>query len=162
METKVCKKCNQERQLEDYHYSSKKKNILKSYCKICCNVKSKARYHNNKEEYTKYFAEYYEANKERISKRSYPKDKQPGVYMFKNLITGECYIGASINPRRRVAKYFARVATRCKNIDDAVKKYPKKSFVWGVLEYCDKEVLFERETEYIKKYKPEWNTNKVK
>ena len=35
METKICKDCGEDRPLDEYHYSDKKKGILKSYCKDC-------------------------------------------------------------------------------------------------------------------------------
>ena len=35
METKICKDCGEELDVSMFHYSDKKKGILKSYCKDC-------------------------------------------------------------------------------------------------------------------------------
>jgi group I intron endonuclease len=82
--------------------------------------------------------------------------------MFKNIITGEMYIGAAKNPPRRVARHFSpKGRTRNKYIYKSVKRYGTKAHVWGILEYCTLENMFERETHYIQIYQPQWNTLKV-
>jgi group I intron endonuclease len=88
---------------------------------------------------------------------------ETGVYMFKNIITGEIYIGAAKNMPRRITRHFTpRGKSRNKYIYKSIKQYGKQAHVWGVLEYCDTvEKAFERETYYISIYQPQWNTKKV-
>ena len=87
-----------------------------------------------------------------------------GVYMIKNLITGERYIGQSVKPYRRRGEHFS-ILTNNKNqcspnvLQDAMEQYGKTCFVFGVLEHCGKEELLAKEQYYINLYKPEYNAN---
>jgi predicted GIY-YIG superfamily endonuclease len=136
---------------------------VKSYCNPCSRVLSKKHKLDNPEAWKAYREKYYKENVEYFNKRQPYKDAfAPGVYMFKNIITGEIYIGAAKNPPRRVSRHFSpKGRTRNKYIYKSVKQYGKEAHVWGILEYCTLENMFERETHYIQLYKPQWNIKKV-
>ena len=84
METKVCTKCNIEKELKDFNKMSKVKCGVRSYCRECQSIESKKYRINNKEKikeyntkwneenqeyYKKYFEEYYKLNYEKEKER---------------------------------------------------------------------------------------------
>ena len=165
-ETKTCTKCGTERNLSEFNSYVNKvgKTQHKSYCKPCSRLQARKWYSDNYEKALEYRREYYDANPEKYSHIPYSnRMTETGVYMFKNIITGEIYIGAAKNMPRRVSRHFApRGRNRNKYIYKSVKQYGKQAHVWGVLEYCDTmKEAFERETYYISIYQPQWNTLKV-
>jgi predicted GIY-YIG superfamily endonuclease len=164
--TRTCKKCGKERDLSDFsvYTNNNGKPQVKSYCNPCSRAYSKQHKLNNPEAWKAYRDQYYKDNVEYFNKRVPYKDSfAPGVYMFKNILTGEMYIGAAKNMPRRVSRHFApRGRSRNPYIYKSVKQYGKEAHVWGVLEFCDTvEQAFERETHYIQIYQPQWNTKKV-
>ena len=164
--TKTCKKCGVERSLSDYnaYTNNNGKQQVKSYCKPCSRKISREHKLKNPEAWKAYSKKYHEENLEYYNKRQpYKNQLTPGVYMFKNIITGEMYIGAAKNPPRRVSRHFSpRGRSRNKYIYRSVKQYGKEAHVWGVIEYNQTiEQAFERETYYIQIYNPQWNTLKV-
>ena len=164
--TRTCKKCGKERDLSDFsvYTNNNGKPQVKSYCNPCSRAYSKQHKLNNPEAWKAYRDQYYKDNVEYFNKRQPYKDSfAPGVYMFKNILTGEMYIGAAKNMPRRVSRHFApRGRSRNPYIYKSVKQYGKEAHVWGVLEFCDTvEQAFERETHYIQIYQPQWNTKKV-
>ena len=165
-QTKACKKCGMERDLNDYsvYTNNNGKPQMKSYCKPCSRLISKKHKQDNPEAWEVYRKKYQQEHPEYFNKRaSYKNSFTPGVYMFKNIVTGEMYIGAAKNPPRRVSRHFSpRGRSRNPYIYRSVKQYGAKSHVWGIIEYCDTiEQAFERETYYIQIYNPQWNTKKV-
>lgn len=165
--TKTCKRCqNNYPKNNEYFYSyndKKGKLTYNSYCKNCNKYNSRQWHNNNPEMAAAYNAKYRKENPEVTKLKSYHYDVKVGVYMVKNVITGETYIGASKNMRARVAHHFTPSETRSNVfLNKSINTYPKQAFVWGVLTYCTPEVLYERETFYIQNLKPTWNRRKVK
>jgi len=159
-----CKQCKRTLPIEDFH-----KNKI-SYCKVCSRKRAKQWYENNNKRARFNFKRYY-MEVLKVSGNvggEYSHDKRCGVYMFKNTITQEFYIGCSTNMRQRVSRHFSpRGRTRNKHIYKSVKTYGKESFVWGVIEYCKPEDRFDVETKWIQHYECDkmWNdkkTNKTK
>lgn len=154
-----CRECERILPMEEFH---KGKN---SYCKCCSRKRAKTWYQNNikraRFNQKKYYMEVLKEMGELGG--NYEYDKKCGVYLFKNTITNEFYIGASTNMKQRVSRHFSpRGRTRNKYIYKSVKQYGKEAFVWGVIEYCNtKAEALEREDYYIKKMNPTWNTKKV-
>ena len=81
MENKVCSKCKIEKELSEFHFKNKTKNIKMSRCKICSKnaYKCKSRtacHQNNIEKRREYARSYYINNKEKASKanKKYNKD----------------------------------------------------------------------------------------
>lgn len=77
-----------------------------------------------------------------------------GVYLWKNLITGETYIGSSQNLTRRFYQYFSDRFLKLHSSKDtyvsrALLKYGYSKFSLLILEYCDSNVILEREQYYL-------------
>ena len=157
---KQCKQCERTLPIEEFH----KGKI--SYCKVCAKIRSKKWYAKNTKQARFNHKKYYmEVSKENGNiGGNYTHDVKCGVYMFKNIITGEFYIGTSTNMRQRVTRHFSpRGRSRNKHIYKSIKQYGKESFVWGVIEYCEPNVRFEVETKWIQHYKCDkiWNDKKT-
>jgi hypothetical protein len=73
-----------------------------------------------------------------------------GIYRFTNNITGESYIGYSVNLSARFAHYYSfaylnRIINKSNSIIcRALLKYGYSSFTIDIMEYCDPSVLRER------------------
>tara|TARA_R110002096_G_scaffold298970_1_gene493423 strand:- start:223 stop:978 length:756 start_codon:yes stop_codon:yes gene_type:complete len=81
MNLKICKKCNIEKSVNEYHKQKKGKYGVLSKCKLCCKEyrknnkeyykeKNKEYRKNHKEEIKEYFKNYNKNNKEKLNKRS--------------------------------------------------------------------------------------------
>jgi len=90
------------------------------------------------------------------------KDKG-GVYMFFNLINGNCYIGSSINLARRFRIHLSSVGSVKLPLPIAINKYGPNNFVFLILQYCDKieDVCLGLEQHYLDLYKPKYNLLKL-
>jgi group I intron endonuclease len=83
-----------------------------------------------------------------------------GIYRIQNLRTGNFYIGSSNNILRRYWQH----KTRLKNnnhwnlgMNEDFLIYGKHSFLFGVVEYCEKNELLDREQYYINIWNPSYN-----
>ena len=89
------------------------------------------------------------------------------IYRFINNINGKCYVGSSINLGTRLTTYFSRkgMYSRLKAkrsfIYDALLKYGYDDFTLEILEYCNIDILIEREQYYINHFKSEYNILKA-
>jgi group I intron endonuclease len=90
-----------------------------------------------------------------------------GIYKFTNLITGEYYIGSSVSLTRRFGVYFC-LSYLYKNkekssslIYESILKYGYSEFSLEILEYCEPNILIEREQYYINFLKPKYNICKI-
>jgi group I intron endonuclease len=90
------------------------------------------------------------------------KDKG-GVYMFFNLINGNCYIGSSINLARRFRIHLSSVGSVKLPLPVAINKYGPNNFVFLILQYCDRieDVCLGLEQHYLDLYKPKYNILKI-
>jgi group I intron endonuclease len=90
------------------------------------------------------------------------KDKG-GVYMFFNLINGNCYIGSSVNLARRFRIHFSSVGSVKLPLPLAINKYGPNNFVFLILQYCDRieDVCLGLEQHYLDLFKPKYNILKV-
>jgi predicted GIY-YIG superfamily endonuclease len=151
MKTKTCTKCNVEKPLDrEHYYWYNTKQRWHSQCKLCKNAYSKMWDSKIKTLDPKY--------KVKSVQKNFIKEA-PGVYMLKNLITGEFYIGASCKPIKRREEHLSGIKTPsgASKLHQAVKQYGRKSFIFGVVEHCNN--YFKKEKEYIKKLKPQYNDN---
>lgn len=92
--------------------------------------------------------------------------KCPGVYMLKNIINGNFYIGHASNLRSRKSSHFTNMRHgwhKNKHVQNAANLYGADKFTFNVLEYCekDKKILAQIETYYVKLLKPEYNIREV-
>jgi group I intron endonuclease len=83
-----------------------------------------------------------------------------GIYCFTNIINGKKYIGKSETDLGiRLSKYFQNSYLNKKSglILPAILKYSHSSFYIEILEYCDKNIVKERENYYINSIQSEYN-----
>lgn len=93
--------------------------------------------------------------------------KKSGIYKWTNLINGKSYIGSSVNLycrfRDYYSFYFINKSLKRGNsmIYNAILKYKHNNFSLEILEYCDNNILLEREQYYIDLLNPEYNICKT-
>lgn len=172
---KTCNICNKTLTLDMF-------NKRRAECKTCQKIVDKQWKLNNIKQhkevqkqyrtkhadlYSEYNKQYRLNNKEQIqiTQKEILNSIPPGVYMIKNLITGETYIGQSTKPYQRRIQHFSihsnpNTKYTVKQLQSAMKQYGTKSFVFGILEHCELEQLLEREQYYINLLNPEYNVNK--
>lgn len=78
-----------------------------------------------------------------------------GIYKFESKIDNRCYIGSSVNLKRRYNKHKYELNSCLHgniHLQRFVIKYGFDNLKYSIIEYCDKEKLEERETYYINKY----------
>lgn len=86
-----------------------------------------------------------------------------GIYQWVNLSNGKTYVGSSVNLTRRFKTYYSvyYLEYEGKNnnslIYKALLKYGYSGFRLEILEYCESEVIIEREQYYIDLLKPKYN-----
>ena len=74
-----------------------------------------------------------------------------GIYLIKNLLTGESYVGSSNNIGKRWSTHTTQLIQKKhpnRFFQSAVNKYGLWNFIFGVLEYCSEETLITREQYY--------------
>jgi group I intron endonuclease len=70
--------------------------------------------------------------------------KQPCVYQITHLASGKFYVGSTFNFAIRKYCHMSR-ASGCTKLKNAILQYGVEAFEVKVLEYCEKDVLTERE-----------------
>ena len=71
-----------------------------------------------------------------------------GVYSIICNITGAIYIGSSINIGNRLVDHLVDNNTN-EHLQNAIAKYGLENFTFAVVEFCDLEVLLQREQHYL-------------
>lgn len=90
-----------------------------------------------------------------------------GIYRWTNLINGKSYVGSSICLRNRFGVYYSKTSIftilkkGSSSIYTALLKYGCSNFKLDILEYCDIQIILEREQYYLDLLKPEYNLKKV-
>lgn len=88
------------------------------------------------------------------------KQKITCIYCILNVITGDKYIGSSIDFEERWRRH-KRDLKRNKHhsiiLQRAFNKYGIDSFKHEIIEYCSKEEMKEKENFYLKKHNPKYN-----
>lgn len=87
-----------------------------------------------------------------------------GIYMLTNKLTGDIYVGQSIDLRKRFLNYFNLSYLSRRNeliICRAIIKYGYSNFSITILEYCDKCDLDIREQHYFDVLNPKYNIQKI-
>lgn len=86
-----------------------------------------------------------------------------GVYKFTNIVTNESYVGSSSNIRKRFYRYFSlnyiidKTERYNSRIYRAILEKGYNNFSIEILEYCDVNIILEREQYYIDLLKPKYN-----
>jgi group I intron endonuclease len=90
-----------------------------------------------------------------------------GVYLLENLITGEFYVGSTIDLTNRLRCYLcpkhlkANLQRSQSLIHSALLNYNYSNFNLHILEYCSTNNLLLREQYYINILNPEYNICKI-
>jgi group I intron endonuclease len=89
-----------------------------------------------------------------------------GVYQFINLLTGNSYVGSSINLSRRFGQYFninyiSSSVNRKSVINSSILKNGYSNFSLTILEYCEIKDTINRENFYISVISPTMNILQV-
>lgn len=84
----------------------------------------------------------------------------PGVYRLTNVVTGDSYVGASIDMYQRRCGHGSNLTAgkSSSKLQKLHKKHGMASFVFDVLEECPIDALNRRERAWIRKLKPTLNT----
>jgi hypothetical protein len=84
-----------------------------------------------------------------------------GIYEIRNLFTGDCYIGSSINLTQRKNRHFKDLKNNCHHsiiLQRSFNKHGAEFFRFNVLEVIeDKTMLLTREQFYLDLIKPKYN-----
>lgn len=86
-----------------------------------------------------------------------------GIYRWVNTLTGETYVGSSVNLSKRFSVYFSKksveeVLSRSKSIIlSALVKHGYSNFRLEILEYCESSQTITREQYYLDLLCPEYN-----
>lgn len=83
-----------------------------------------------------------------------------GIYEIRNQKNAKCYIGSSINPRKRWQKHLwaLRHGRHCNpHLQAAFGRYGEVAFSFAILESAKSEQLLEREQYYLDTRSPEYN-----
>lgn len=80
-----------------------------------------------------------------------------GIYIIKNKLNGNSYIGKSNNIKRRFTEHRSINHETNKSLKLAYKKYGLDNFSFEILEECKLEELNDKERYYIDKLKPKYN-----
>jgi len=90
-----------------------------------------------------------------------------GVYCLTNRTNAKCYVGSSVDLRRRFCTYysFKHLNTYLNrgqsSIYKALLKYGHSNFRLEILEYCEAADVLEREQYYLNLFKPQYNILKT-
>ncbi len=87
-----------------------------------------------------------------------------GIYLIKNLLTSDCYVGSSSHISKRWSQHQRNLRDnkhQNKFLQAAVNKYGLEYFVFGTLENCENERLFELEQHYADLLKPRYNLSLI-
>jgi hypothetical protein len=162
---KLCQTCKQLLPLDLYGKNKTRCDGYEYSCKQCSNEYRKQIRKNKPEINSKATKQWYINNKEKVKKHIHDLQLSipPGVYMVKNIINGKRYIGQSIKPYARRCSHFG-ISNKTDYLSnsilrDEVRQYGKDKFIFGIVEYCDKEELLIKERYYINLYNPEYNAN---
>lgn len=79
-----------------------------------------------------------------------------GIYKITNTITGDSYVGQSVNIKRRFMEHKTPKGPNTP-LKAAIKEYGVDKFSFEILEECGKEALDEKEIYWIAKLKPSYN-----
>lgn len=109
------------------------------------------------------FFENVESDKRNIYKQL--KNKS-GVYLFKNKITGDYYVGSSLTLVRRMAAHFFHARSNKETniiLYRSMRKHGLANFSLAILEFCDSDltVCSDLEQKWLDFYQPKYNTLKI-
>lgn len=85
-----------------------------------------------------------------------------GIYQIVNKITNECYVGSSINLKKRKNDHFylLRKKKHYNNfLQNSFNKHGENNFEFNIISLCDKTLCIKMEQHFINEIKPLFNIN---
>ena len=80
-----------------------------------------------------------------------------GVYKIKCIVDDKIYIGSSMNIEKRWDTHIKSLRAnkhRNPHLQNSFNKYGEKSFIFGIIEYCNLDDILIREQFYLDLYRP--------
>lgn len=89
--------------------------------------------------------------------------KASGIYQIQSITNGKRYVGSALYLKRRKKVHCRVLKDKRHNmhLQNHFNKYGIEDLVFGIIEFCPKEKLFEREQYWIDKLHPEFNICKI-
>ena len=87
-----------------------------------------------------------------------------GIYSIVRVGTDDLYIGSSSDITKRIKRHFSQLRNNkhhSKYLQRVYNKYGQNALEVRVVEYCDVDILIQREQYYLDTYKPIFNTNTI-
>ena len=163
---KNCKKCNIDKELDQFSKKLSAKDGLQNYCKSCNSEVNKdynKDYH--KAYYKDYNKDYYGTENYKLSRDRWKYKIPPAVYELRNTLTNRVYIGQSIEPNQRIQNHFSRLRGGYHdnpNLQADFNLYGESVFVSNIVENCEPIDLKRQEAKHIKRNrKTVYNIQKV-
>lgn len=88
------------------------------------------------------------------------RDKESGIYRIQNIKTGRFYIGSTINFYNRHHSHMTQLLLNTHQnplMQKDANEYGRDLFVFGVVEYCNKDELKYKEQYYMSLWNPTYN-----
>lgn len=95
-----------------------------------------------------------------MNKIDFKLNEKCGIYIFTNLLNGKRYVGSSKNLYNRLHEHLHNLNNEKghnKHFQSSWKKNGEESFIYGILEFCEESIRFDREQHYINALSPEYN-----
>lgn len=89
---------------------------------------------------------------------------QSGVYMIRNSITNEIYVGSSINLEKRKYEHFRLLRRNThtnRHMQNSYNKYEESAFIFEILKVCEKYECLSLEQYFINLLSPKYNINPI-
>lgn len=83
-----------------------------------------------------------------------------GIYKILNTQNNKFYIGSSINLYHRLHQHLSKLRSNShtnSKLQNSWNKYKEENFIIEIMEECDKDIVREKEINYINLLKPEFN-----
>ena len=83
-----------------------------------------------------------------------------GIYKIENIVTGDFYIGQTINFKKREYEHFYKLKKnkhQNKYLQNSFNKYEKENFIFKVILYCNKNNLTFYEQLLVDNLSPSFN-----
>lgn len=92
------------------------------------------------------------------------KGAYSGIYQIENKVTGKLYVGSAWNCWLRKTGHFNKLRANKHHsikLQRSFNKYGEENFKFSIIEFCDEELLLNREQFWLDKLKPFYNICRI-